>query len=87
MVKTYTDKQLLDKVKSLRNFRSIPSDHWILGVRSNEDTANRFDDKFYLFKDEQFIAVASGPTNPGTSTLKQFEKINKAGAAVVKADS
>ena len=87
MVRAYTDKQLLDKVKTLRNFKSIPSEHWILGVRSNEDTPNRFDDKFYLFKGEQFIAVASGTTNPGTLTLKQFEKVNKSGAAVVVADS
>jgi len=87
MVRAYTDKQLLDKVKTLRNFKSIPSEHWILGVRSNEDTVNKFDDKFYLFKGEQFISVASGTTNPGTPTLKQFEKVNKDGAAVVVADS
>ena len=86
MVRAYTDKQLLDKVKTLRNFKSIPSEHWILGVRSNEDTVNKFDDKFYLFKGEQFISVASGTTNPGAPTLKQFEKVNKDGAAVVVAD-
>jgi hypothetical protein len=87
MVRTYTDTELLNHVKSLDSFKSIPTDHWILGVRSNEDTPNRFDDKFYLFRCEQFIAVASGTTNPGTSTLRQFEKVNKSGAAVVKADS
>ena len=87
MVRTYNDKQLLDKVKTLPNFKSIPSEHWILGVRSNEDTANSFDDKFYLFKGEEFVWMTSGTTNPGTPTLKQFEKVNKNGAAVLKADT
>ena len=87
MVRTYNDKQLLDKVKTLPNFKSIPSEHWILGVRSNEDNPNSFDDKFYLFKGEEFIWVTSGTTNPGAPTLKQFEKVNKNGAAVLKADT
>jgi hypothetical protein len=86
MVKSYTAKQLLDRVKSLGNYHGIPSGHWILGVRSNEDTANSFDDKFYLFHGEEFIWVTSGTTNPGTPTLKQFEKVNKNGAAVLKSD-
>jgi hypothetical protein len=87
MVKSYNDKQLLDKVKSLPNFKNIPSDHWILGVRSNEDTPNSFDDKFYLFKGQEFVWVTSGTTNAGTPTLKQFEKVNKDGAALLKADT
>lgn len=86
MVKTYNDKQLLERVKSIHNYVGIPSGHWILGVRSNEDTANSFDDKFYLFHGEEFIWVTSGTTNPGTPTLKQFEKVNKNGAAVLKSD-
>jgi hypothetical protein len=87
MVRTYNDKQLLDKVKTLPNFKSIPSEHWILGVRSNEDNPNSFDDKFYLFKGEEFVWMTSGTTNPGTPTLKQFEKVNKNGAAILKADT
>lgn len=86
MVRTYKDKELLEKVKSLSSFKDIPSGYWLLGVRSNEDTPNRFDDKIYLFKGEEFILVTSATTNPGTPTLKQFEKVNKAGAAVLKAD-
>lgn len=87
MVKTYNDKQLLDKVKTLPNFKTIPSEHWILGVRSNEDAPNSFDDKFYLFKGDEFIWVTSGTTNAGTPTLKQFEKVNKNGAAILKSDT
>ena len=86
-VKSYTDKQLLEKVKSLKSFKTIPSDYWIVGVRSNEDAPNKFDDKFYIFKGESFITVLSGTTNPGTPVLEGgFLKYNKAGAAVIKAD-
>ena len=87
MVKNYTDEQLLSRVKSLPNFKSIPNDYWILGVRSNEDTPDAFDDKFYIFKGEEFITVTSGTTNPGVSILKGgFKRYNNVGAAVVVAD-
>jgi hypothetical protein len=86
MVRDYTDKQLLEKVKSLSSFTKIPSGYWLLGVRSQDDLPNRFDDKIYLFKGEEFVLVTSATTNPGTPTLRQFEKINKDGAAVLKAD-
>ena len=86
MVKNYTDKELLNKVKELKSFKEIPKGYWLLGVRSSEDNPNKFDDKIYLFKGEEFIIVASATTNPGTPTLKQFEKVNKAGAAVLRSD-
>jgi hypothetical protein len=86
-VRRFTDKELLDKVKGLKSFKEIPKGYWLLGVRSSEDTSNKFDDKIYLFKGEEFIVVASATTNPGTPTLKQFEKVNKAGAAVLKSDA
>lgn len=86
MVKPYTDKQLLEKVKSLSSFTKIPSGYWLLGVRSQDDLPNRFDDKIYLFKGEEFVLVTSATTNAGTPTLRQFEKVNKDGAAILKAD-
>lgn len=87
MVRKYTDLELLNRVKSLLTFKSIPEGYWILGVRSLEDTPNRMDDKFYLFKGEVFIMVISGTTNPGTPILEGgFLKYNKQGAAVVKSD-
>ena len=86
MVRPYTDKQLLEKVKSLSSFSKIPSGYWLLGVRSQDDLPNRFDDKIYLFKGEEFILVTSATTNAGTPTLRQFEKVNKDGAAVLKAE-
>ena len=86
MVRPYTDKQLLEKARSLSSFSKIPSGYWLLGVRSLDDIPNTFDDKIYLFKGEEFVLVTSATTNPGTNTLKQFEKVNKDGAAVLKAD-
>lgn len=86
MVRPYTDKQLLEKVKSLSSFTKIPDGYWLLGVRSQDDLPNRFDDKIYLFKGEEFVLVTSATTNAGTPTLRQFEKVNKDGAAVLKAD-
>jgi hypothetical protein len=86
MVRQYTDKQLLARVKELDSFKNIPAGYWLLGVRSLDDIPNTFDDKIYLFKGDEFILVTSATTNPGTPTLKQFEKVNKDGAAVLKAD-
>tara|TARA_R110001632_G_scaffold76073_1_gene172713 strand:- start:12808 stop:13425 length:618 start_codon:yes stop_codon:yes gene_type:complete len=86
-VKNYTDKELLDKVKSLDNFKKIPKQRWILGVRSNEDTYNTYDDKFYEFEGEKFIRVLSGTTNAGGKVLKGgFLKYNKKGTAILKSE-
>jgi hypothetical protein len=86
-VKNYNDKQILDRVKSLKSFKGIPQGYWIVGVRSEEDAPNKYDDKFYLFNGEQFVKVVTGTTNPGTPILQGgFLKYNRVGAAVVKAD-
>jgi hypothetical protein len=86
-VKNYTSEQLLARVRSVQNFNKIPSDYWILGIRSEEDTENVFDDKFYLFFGQKFIAVMSGTTNPGGSVLRGgFLKYNKAGAFILKSE-
>lgn len=85
-VKGYSDKQLLDRVKSLPSYKYIPNEYWILGVQSQEDTYNKFDDKFYLFKGEEFILVTSGTTNSGATGLKNFTKFHLKGTAVIKTD-
>ena len=87
MVKNYTDKQLLNQVKALPDFNGYPKNRWILGVRSNEDKPNYFDDKFYIFEGKKFIMVMTGTTNPGLSILKNFEKYNSIGSAIPKADN
>ncbi len=85
-VKRYTDKQLLDQVRTANNYLGLPKDYWILGVKSSEDGYNIFDDKFYLFKGAKFIMVADGTTNPGGTVLKNYSKYNKKGALIVKSD-
>jgi len=86
-VRSYTTDQLLDRVEELKSFKTIPLGYWILGVRSNEDAPNKYDDKFYLFNGEQFVKVVTGTTNPGTPILEGgFLKYNKVGAAVVKSN-
>jgi hypothetical protein len=84
MVKKYTDAQLLRKVKSLPSFKSIPMGFWILGVQSQEDTFNTFDDKFYLFEGEKFVMMTTGTTNAGKNGLMKYESANKEGVAVTK---
>lgn len=84
MVRNYTDKELLDKVKSLSSFKSIPKNHWILGVRSAADLSGKFDDKFYEFEGEKFIQTLTGTTHPGLTILSHYEKYNSLGSAVAK---
>jgi hypothetical protein len=86
MVKKYTDKQLLDKVESLDSFDCIPGSYWILGVRSNEDLYNIYDDKFYVFYGREFVMVLSGTTNSGGYGLKNFIRWNWRGTAHLKSD-
>lgn len=83
---TYTDKELLDRVKSLPSFKGLPIGYWILGVRSAADKPDEFDDKFYLFKSNKFILYTFGTTNPGKYGLQNFKDYNKQGCAVLKAD-
>jgi len=56
-IKNYTDKQLINKVKSLSSFKEIPKEEWMLVISSLEDTSDTFDDKIYFFKGEKFIMV------------------------------
>ena len=85
-VKSYTTEELLNKVQSLDDFMKFPDNFWILGVRSNEDTPNIFDDKFYIFKNKTFISVMTGTTNPGVYGLTNWHKWSNKGAAVIIAN-
>lgn len=86
-IQEYTDKQLLDKVKSLASFKKIPKGRWIIGVRSNEDETDRYDDKFYEYQGEEFIRVMSGTTNASSTILSGgFRRYNKIGTAILKAN-
>jgi hypothetical protein len=91
-VRSYTDKELLNRVSLLPSFKGFPQsgvlDIW---VRSNEDEFNKFDDKCYSFecfpaKDPVFKMVSTGTTNAGAVGLKEFAKYNGLGCAILKAD-
>lgn len=86
-VRSFTDTEILERVKSLVSFKTLPTGYWLVGIRSLEDETNKFDDKFYLFRDSEFITMTTGTTNPGAPVLQGgFVKYNKLGAAVVKSD-
>tara|TARA_R110002126_G_scaffold93089_1_gene220710 strand:+ start:1625 stop:2272 length:648 start_codon:yes stop_codon:yes gene_type:complete len=86
-VRSYTDEQLLNRVQTLENFKGFPEGRWIIGVRSNEDIPNTYDDKFYEYENQTFIRVMTGTTNSGTPQLKGgFRAFNKYGSAILKAN-
>jgi hypothetical protein len=98
-VKAYTDDQLLKRVMEVEGFKGFPKGRFIIGVRSEEDTSNVYDDKFYEYEcladgeftmdpsKLMFIRVLTGTTNPGAKILKGgFKSFNKVGAAVLKSD-
>ena len=85
-MKNYTDNQLIARVKALKSFKTIPQGRWIVGVRSQADAPDRFDDKFYEFQGEKFIRVISGTTNPAKSILTGGYRSYSNGAAIMKSD-
>ena len=85
-VKKYRDVDLLKRVSEIDGFTRYPVGYWIIAVRSQEDTYNKFDDKIYIFKGERFVSVMSGTTNTGGYGLKNFAKWNSKGAAIIKSD-
>jgi hypothetical protein len=85
-VKGYTDNQLLSRVSQLSNFKALPEGYFIIGLRSQEDTLDCNDDKFYLFAGKKCILVILGTTNPGKVGLINYKDFNKDGCAVLKAD-
>lgn len=85
-VRKYTTSELLAQVKKAGNYNGIPNDWWILGVRSNEDSYNVYDDKFYIFKGSVCHFVLTGTTNSGSYGILNFPKWNKKGVAHIKAN-
>lgn len=91
MKSTYTDKQLLDRVRDLPSFNPhrfmILPKYLLIGVRSMDDLPDQFDDKMYLFVGGEFKLVTSCTTHPGASILKKgWLNFSSEGAAVMKAD-
>lgn len=85
-VKAYTDKQLLERVESIGGEIPNKGKYLIIGVQSEEDSLNIFDDKFYVFDGTEFKQVSTGTTNSGKTALKLFGNYGLKGAAVWKTD-
>lgn len=85
-VKKYTDKQLLDRVEEIGGKIPNVGKYLIIGVQSQEDGFNLFDDKFYVYDGNHFKMVSTGTTNAGRTALHFFEKFNIKGTAVWKTD-
>lgn len=83
-VKTYTDAQILEKVESVGGVIPNVGKYMIVGVQSQEDEFNVFDDKFYVFDGPSFKQVSTGTTNSGKTALLFFDKYKLPGAAVWK---
>ena len=83
----YLAEELVERVKQLRDFKTIPSNYWIIGVRNPEDNPDKFDDTFYLMRGEELIVETTGTTNAGVSILQGgYKKYNKEGAAIVESN-
>lgn len=88
-IKNYTNDQLINRVESLSTFKGWKKGIYDIWLRSEEDEYNKFDDKVYTFeclKDNTkpiFIMVCTGTTNAGSQGLKNFEKYNAKGCAVL----
>lgn len=81
-VKPYTDAQLLERVEQIGGKIPNIGKYLIIGVQSEEDAFNKFDDKFYVFDGKEFKIVTTGTTNAGKTALHHFDKYNLDGAAV-----
>jgi hypothetical protein len=86
-VRSYTAAQLLSRVAELDGFKGFPEGYWFIGVRSQEDSFNRFDDPLYVFLGNLFVVVVPFTTNAGSKGLKEFHTYNKEGVAVLKSDT
>lgn len=91
-VRSYTDTELINRVEGLPSFKGWKVGKYAIMVRSNEDEYNRFDDKCYTFdvlvenQKPKFADVFPITTNAGAQGLKQFDKYNALGCAVLKTD-
>lgn len=83
----YTNEQILNKVRSLQDYRRTVGIPLLVGIQSRLDEFDKFDDKFYLFDDkDRFVSVATGTTNAGATGMKDFMKFGLNGVAVWECD-
>ncbi len=91
-MRTFTDKEVLDRVASLPSFHGFPEGVMDVWIRSTADEFDSFDDKAFTYecfgdaKPPEFVMARNGTTNAGSYGLKHFEEYNHLGCAVLKSD-
>jgi hypothetical protein len=91
-MRTFTDDEILDRVRGRKSFKGFPNGVLDVWIRSSADQFDSFDDKAFTytcFGDAQrpkFIMSRNGTTNAGSYGLLHFEKYNHLGCAVLKSD-
>lgn len=91
-VRPYSDKEILDRIRSLPSFKGFPRGPMDVWIRSAKDEYDSFDDVVFTYwcdgSDDvpRFIMKSSGTTNAGSEGLMNFAKYNRRGCAVLCAD-
>jgi hypothetical protein len=76
----YTHEQVIARLYELGH--PVPAGLHLVGIRSQADKPNEFDDGFFLFKGHRFQMMATGTTNPGRHWLQNL--LNPNGAFLLK---
>ena len=91
-MRSFTDKEVLDRVAGLSTFKGFPNGVMDVWIRSTADQFDSFDDKAFTYecygdaKTPKFIMARNGTTNAGSYGLLHFDKYNHDGCAVLKSD-
>lgn len=89
-MRPFTDKEILDKIRTLPSFTGWPTGIMEVGIRSKADQYDVFDDKIATYDCTSgtpvFVMIRKGTTNTGSYGLKHFTDYNPEGAAVLKSD-
>lgn len=86
-MRQFTDIEIFNRLKSIPSYKRTIGMPMIVGIQSNADVYDEFDDKFFLYdENNKFIIGTTGTTNAGSSGLKNFIKWNPKGTWVWKTD-
>lgn len=92
-LRTFTDKEILDRVSGLPSFKGFPAGVIDVWIRSKADQFDSFDDKAFTYEcygdtqSPKFVMARNGTTNAGSYGLLHFEKYTHTGCAVLKSDT
>jgi hypothetical protein len=79
-MKPYTKEAIMMR---MLDFGFIFPQNHLVGIRSEADATDKYDDVFYWFEDGRVFAVYTGTTNPGSYYLQNFMNKLAGGTAVM----